>query len=76
MSTDGDKGVKQAGFAVLTTAKRPAILVEMGYATNQQDARLLTTKSGQAGLAAAIAEAIVAYLRDDDFKRGNAPGDQ
>ena len=73
VSTDGDKGVKQAGFAVLTTAKRPAILVEMGYATNPQDAHLMTTQSGQEGLAAAIAEAIVAYLRDDDLKRGAAP---
>ena len=36
--TGGDRGVKQAGFMVLTTARRPAILVEMGYSTNPEDA--------------------------------------
>ena len=29
---------------VLTTARRPAVLVEMGYSTNPADARLLTNK--------------------------------
>lgn len=59
-------GVKQAGFAVLNTARRPSVLIEMGYSTNRDDAELMTTPRGQRNLAAAIARAIVAYLRHYD----------
>ncbi len=67
-----DGGVKQAEFAVLTTARRPAILVEMGYGTNREDARLLTTRTGQRALAGAIADAIVGYLREVDRETGDS----
>ncbi len=63
-----DRGVKQAGFMVLTTARRPAILVEMGYSTNPEDGRLLTLRSSQRALAGAIADAVVAYLLDYERK--------
>jgi N-acetylmuramoyl-L-alanine amidase len=59
-------GVKQAGFAVLTTAKRPAVLIEIGYATNRDDAQMMTTPAGQRALASNIANAIVKYLRAYD----------
>jgi N-acetylmuramoyl-L-alanine amidase len=62
------RGVKQAGFMVLTTARRPAILVEMGYSTNPQDGRFLTGRSSQKAMAAAIADAIVEYLREYERK--------
>jgi len=65
-----NRGVKQAGFAVLNTARRPAILVEMGFGTNPDDARLMTSASGQRALARAIADAIVAYLVEHDRKTG------
>ena len=61
-----NKGVKQAGFAVLRTASRPAVLIEMGYATNREDAALMTTRDGQRKLAATIASAIVAALHQYD----------
>lgn len=67
-----DRGVKQAGFAVLTTARRPSILVEMGYSTNPDDARQMTTRNGQDGIASAIAEAIVKYLQQYDRKTSDA----
>jgi N-acetylmuramoyl-L-alanine amidase len=70
--TGEDRGVKQAGFMVLTTARRPAILVEMGYSTNPQDGRLLTSRPSQRRMAAAIADAIVEYLRDYERKTGGA----
>ncbi len=62
------RGVKQAGFMVLTTARRLAILVEMGYSTNPQDGQFLTTRSSQKAMAAAIADAIVAYLLEYERK--------
>ncbi|HEX6670014.1 MAG TPA: N-acetylmuramoyl-L-alanine amidase [Gemmatimonadales bacterium] len=65
-----DRGVKQAGFMVLTTARRPAILVELGYSTNPQDGRLLTTRKSQREMAVAVADAVVEYLRDYERKVG------
>jgi N-acetylmuramoyl-L-alanine amidase len=67
----GDRGVKQAGFMVLTTARRPAVLVEMGYSTNPADARMLTSKTTQKRMASAIADAVVAYLSDYERKMGD-----
>jgi N-acetylmuramoyl-L-alanine amidase len=72
--TGDDRGVKQAGFMVLTTARRPAILVEMGYSTNPQDGRFLTSRSSQRTMASAIADAIVEYLREYERKTGSATG--
>ena len=65
-----NRGVKQAGFMVLTTARRPAVLVELGYSTNRDDAKLLTAKASQRRLASAIADAIVAYLGEYERRAG------
>jgi N-acetylmuramoyl-L-alanine amidase len=70
--TGESRGVKQAGFMVLTTARRPAILVEMGYSTNPQDGRFLTTRSSQKAMAASIADAVVEYLLEYERKTGTA----
>jgi N-acetylmuramoyl-L-alanine amidase len=67
----GDRGVKQAGFMVLTTARRPAVLVEMGYSTNPADARIMTNRTSQQRMASAIADAIVGYLADYERKMGD-----
>ena len=71
--TGPDLGVKQAGFMVLTTARRPAILIETGYSTNPDDARLLTARASQRNLAASIADAVVAYLLEYERKVGLGP---
>jgi N-acetylmuramoyl-L-alanine amidase len=70
--TGESRGVKQAGFMVLTTARRPAILVELGYSTNPQDGRFLTTRSTQKAMAASVADAIVEYLLEYERKTGTA----
>ncbi len=66
--TGPDLGVKQAGFMVLTTARRPAILVEMGYSTNPLDGRYMISSTGQRSMASSIAEAVVQYLLEYERK--------
>jgi len=57
-------GVKQnPTLAVLRGARRPAILIETGFATNRRDAAFLDSPSGQQRLARAIADGIVEYLQ-------------
>ncbi|HYU38152.1 MAG TPA: N-acetylmuramoyl-L-alanine amidase [Gemmatimonadales bacterium] len=68
----GDRGVQQAGFTVLTTARRPAILVETGFATNRTDGAFLASSLGQHKIASAIADGIVAYLVELERKRAIA----
>ncbi len=59
-----DKGVKQTSLMVLNTAKRPAVLFEMGFSTNRRDARVMTDGPSQRRLAKAVADAIVSYLAE------------
>ena len=72
--TGDSRGVKQAGFMVLTTARRPAILVELGYSTNPQDGQFLTNRNSQKAMAASIADAVVEYLLEYERKTGASPG--
>jgi len=67
-----DLGVKQAGFMVLTTARRPAVLVEMGYSTNRDDSKFLTSTSGQRAIASSVADAVVEYLLEYERKTNAA----
>ena len=57
-----DRGVQQAGFYVLNSARRPAILVETGFSTNKRDGAFLTSALGQRKIAHAIADGVVSYL--------------
>jgi N-acetylmuramoyl-L-alanine amidase len=70
--TSESRGVKQAAFMVLTTARRPAILVEMGYSTNPEDGRFLTAFASQKAMASSLADAIVDYLLE--YERKTSPG--
>jgi N-acetylmuramoyl-L-alanine amidase len=65
-----DKGAKQAGLMVLTTARRPAALVELGFATNPEDAKVMTRPQSQRNLAASLADAIVSYLLEYERRVG------
>jgi len=67
-----DRGVQQGPFLVLAAARRPAILVETGFATNRSDGAFLASATGQHNIATAIADGIVAYLLE--FERKIAAG--
>ncbi len=66
------RGVKQAGFVVLTTAFMPAVLVEIGFGTNVAEARYLATPERQREIADAIATATMAYLEGYERRLGSA----
>ena len=68
-----DRGVKQAGFVVLVSAYMPAVLVEIGFGTNVQDARYIASVAGQRELARTIADATTAYLAQ--LERRSTSGD-
>jgi N-acetylmuramoyl-L-alanine amidase len=69
-----NRGVQQAGFVVLGTAGRPAILVEAGFATHRGDGTFLGSALGQRKLAQALADGIVAYLLEYERKSGLPAG--
>lgn len=56
-----DHGVKQAPFYVLAGARMPAVLLEVGFISHEEEARLLRTREYQERIAAAIVEGIRAF---------------
>lgn len=58
-----DRGVKQGPFAVITNALMPGILVELGFLSNEDEARAMTTASFQRDAAGAIARALRDFFR-------------
>lgn len=53
-----NRGVKQAGFQVLIGALMPAVLVEIAFISNPEEARLLSTAAFQEKIAYSIARSI------------------
>lgn len=52
------RGVKQAGLMVLWHASTPAVLVELGFLSNPNEARYMNSEYGQTILASAIFRAV------------------
>src|SRR6266699_1482456 len=71
-----NRGVQQGPFLVLAAARRPSILVETGFATNQKDGAFLGSTEGQRKIALAIADGIVAYLLEFERKIAGTGGGQ
>lgn len=72
-----DRGTKPGPFWVLVgaTGHIPAVLVELGFITNAEDERNLTSQKYQKQLASALAEAVETYLEYYDgaqFRLGGA----
>ena len=56
-----NRGVKTAGFHVLLGAQMPAVLVEVGFVSNREEARQLRSASHRNKLASAIADGVSRY---------------
>lgn len=64
------RGVKQAPYMVLHKAYMPRILIEMGFISNPTEGARLDSEEGQEQMAESIANAIIAY-RKENFGSGN-----
>ena len=56
-----DRGVKQAGFLVLSRATMPSVLIELGFLTNNSEEDFLNSQKGKVYMASAIFRAIKEY---------------
>lgn len=57
-----DRGVKEANFAVIRNTKAPSVLVEIGFITNEEEAKLLNDPIYQELAAEAIYQGLIDYF--------------
>jgi len=58
------RGIRGARFVVLREARMPAVLVEVGYVSNQAEASRLASASYRQAAAEAIADGVLSYVRE------------
>ena len=58
------RGVKQAGFLVLKNTTMPSVLTELGFISNPEDLKILTSDSGQDQIARRLYDAFVQYKKE------------
>jgi N-acetylmuramoyl-L-alanine amidase len=64
------RGVQQANFAVLRGSYMPAVLVEIGFGTNPDEAAWLSDSDSQRTIARTIAQSVLAYLEHYESRIG------
>ena len=62
------RGLRQAPFAVLKGARMPAVLVELGYLSNPEQAKFLSGTDGQKAVAVRLATGIASFLRRGRYR--------
>ncbi len=70
-----NRGVKQAPLAVLTNALMPSVLVEIGYLSHPDEARLLGRSDFQRRAGEAIADAVVRFFERYPPGSGSGAGE-
>ena len=65
-----NRGVQQANFAVLRGSYMPAVLVEIGFGSNQSEATYLSDDANQRALARNIASSVISYLAHYELRVG------
>lgn len=63
-----DRGVKQAGFYVISRTVMPSVLVELGFLTNASEEDFLNSQAGKEYMASAIYRAVRDFK---DFRESN-----
>ena len=66
--------LKSAGFRVLKAPDVPSILLELGYVSNAQDLKLLTSEAWQSRTADTVVQAINTYFATRIAGASSAPG--
>lgn len=56
------RGIKKENFYVINQNTIPAVLVEGGFMTSQQDYKVITSEAGQNAYAKAVAEGLIEFL--------------
>jgi N-acetylmuramoyl-L-alanine amidase len=64
------RGVKQAPFRVLVGAAMPAVLVEVGFISNAEEEKLLTSDEYQQKVVAALVRGLSRYQQQREQRRG------
>ncbi len=67
-----NRGVKQAPFSVLMQAAMPAVLVEVGFLSNQNEARSITRPETQRKIVQALAQSVFSF-RDRQARQLGVP---
>ena len=68
-----DRGHRFAGFAVLKSPDIPSVLIEMGFLTNSQDERYLTTESYRKEIMLRVTRAVLTFLENNEDTSVNIP---
>ena len=67
-----NRGVKQAGFLVLSKTTMPSVLIEVGFITNKIEEDYLISQNGKDEVAKSIFEAFCSYKKQIDFLTENS----
>lgn len=66
-----NRGVKQAGFAVLYRTTMPSVLTEIGFISNREEEKYLASTKGQEDIAEALFQSFTTYKNTMEGRKGS-----